>query len=355
MVSRNQLIIVTAIVFLGLMGPISFFFQPGTGEAAPLDAPELPSAPTGYLTPMSTLSGTSPAVVEFKEPRLSASAFSDFANLASIRETVLAIPGVKNASITKEENPGEEGLYLISFNVELNHGSDGMQAMYLISRRVESITFSEFSQLATIILPPTITLTSISGGEEELSTANAAVTALVFPYAKVAEEYEFQISTKESGAVKQVIALMRSSPPDYPITTEDFNATVTVDSVNGYGLEASVPSGIDVNSTELSDALNAQAFYSPPSANGSTGFLQIMSESRVNQSLVPGTVITEFSLADVIPPVSVGGYSTSEFAILSRRKMPATAEPGDSVDSIITLNILFGEVDSVNVVAKSLQ
>ncbi len=357
MVSRNQLIIVTAICFLGLMGPISFFFQPGSAEPADAPAANTPTGPSGYLTPMNALSGTASAFVEFKEPRLSASAFSDFANIPAIEATVLSVPGVKNASITKEENPGAEGLYLINFNVELNHGSDGMEAMYLISRRVTSVTFREFSQLATIVLPPTITLSSITGSDEELSTADAAVTALVFPYAEEGKEYEFQITSKESGAVKQLVALMHSSSPDYPVVKEVFNTTVTMGAISGYGLEAAVPYGVDVNSTELSDELDAQAFYTPPLTNDSnaTGFLQVMSESRVNQSMVPGTVTTEFALAEVSMPASVGNYSLAGFESLPGRKMPADAKEGDSVDSVVSISLVFGEIDSINVVAKSLE
>jgi hypothetical protein len=356
MVSRNQLIIVTAIVFLGLMGPISYFFQPGATEPAETQTTTTPTS-TGYLTPVNALSGSSTAVIEFKEPRLSATAYSDFANVADIEATVLAIPGVKSVEITKEDNPGGEGLYQFTFDVGMNHGSDGMKVMYLLSRRVTSIEFSEFSQLATIILPTTITLTSITGAEEEITTVDAAVTALVFPYAEEGQEYEFSITSKESGAMKQILALMRASAPDYPVTTEEFDVKATVNSVNSYGLEAEVPQGVDVNSTLLSEELGAQAFYIPPMTNDSnaTGFLQIMSDHRIDHASVPGTVVSEFSLSDITIPDTVGNYSTADFASLPDRKMPADAEPGDVVDSVVTLSVLFGEVDSVNVIAASLQ
>jgi hypothetical protein len=241
-------------------------------------------------------------------------------------------------------------------------------------------------------------------GVENISTAGVRVDALVFSYAKEGGVYAFQIKLSDMGSSKKGVALMMGSEPDFPSEQENYSVPVTVKSVNSYGLESIIPPDIVINVSELEAKISAKVNYQEPSKlvsvnvsnstsfltalNNSeavnfggvvlvpysenvssvidavaiasdnmvtyelpTGLLQVHSLSRVPITLIPGNVSSEFALADLTLPTILGNRTIGDVTIPSR-KVPVDSIEGDVLNATVTLNIVFGELDSVNAVVS---
>lgn len=410
MATRNQLIIVTAICFLGLMGPMYFFFEPGQKALEENATASLPTEP-GYFIPSSSYSAKLSASIDYKQPVLVAKGTADIANAKALELAIKPIPGVKSVNVTKSDNPGSGGLYLLSFVVELNDGNDGARVGYLLPKRLKGVAITEIAQPASITLPGEVTMVSQSGAERNISTADASVNALVFAYAKQGESYDFNAALHEAAGLKSITALMIGSDPGYPTESQEYNASVVVKRIVGFGVESDVPLGTNVSKESLEASLSsygANVSYQEPSpfvqvnaSNSSlfirafndsgardlvslafvpysdgvgarieaalkkagvtgtyelpTGYLQVRSVSRVPASMMPGNVSLEFSLADIELPEALGNQSLGEMRELPGRMMPVGAKEGGSVDAVVSLTLVFGELDSMNAVASSLK
>lgn len=303
--TKTKSLILFVIAFGLLVIPITFFLQ----SQSELE-PETPGSnfsaapPPASMQQVKRYQGVLDGKVISKEDSMIISAISDYGNVDNLDEFLLSFDGVKSTNITKEDNPGETGLYLYSIKLEVDPDKTekiGYFIMMKIGDEPYSFRFDSVGVPAKIAFPEEVALKRVLTGETKEISMPPEVLAFVFSYTNVDDTSAFTVDVTFSGNEKNVFALERSRLYQPPTETSYETGEATVLNVTGYGFISTTDYGEEVDPTELEQELlsraNATVYFSKPlgffevAVNNSNRFVETLNTSGITAQATPGGAI----------------------------------------------------------------
>jgi hypothetical protein len=257
-ITRAQFIIIMLVTVIGLVAPFSttFFYTPPKqtttdgGNASP------PSTEPPVFTPIREYSAVVEGNVSELDSQILFQASSPNSDTAFFQNAIRAIPGVRNASLSRSAS-GEGFAY--SGAVQLNDSSFAEQVAFFMGQ-IPGLSIDSSAVPAIIQIPEAFNITDKAGAVSLLRVLPTfEVRAFVFPWTKPGAHVSFTLQIQKSSKTTRINAFERATGPyEPPIVTHSADANATIDAIDYRAIATATRYDEKVNSSEIKSALAAQ-------------------------------------------------------------------------------------------------
>ncbi len=318
MKKQTAIIIITAITVIGLaMGPAASMLAKDQPEENQTDQAnqKRPSGP-GYITPLKEYKAQATTNVTRVMPAIIASATSNYGDRNELKEDIMSIRGVKNASVSRKENPGEEGLYKFDIRIDTTNHSMNERVNYYLKQKIgEKLDFGTKVSIAQLSVPKEVNATRKETGQmEKISLEDRNVTAMIYPHTNPGDSNTFMFTISMQGnQIKQIMA--REGRKMYLPPTETWQTHKTFKIVEITGKEILAGFGNKTNTTELQQNLKEQGYNASVRQLPSENYplkLAIEYAQNLSEPGVKGNVTARYTLGKISLPNSITASKDNE-------------------------------------------